>query len=39
MNAQTVEEQTNPVIHEHLEKHQDYREGFFTDVESSTLFG
>lgn len=27
----------NPAIHEHLVKHQTYREGFFTDVESETL--
>ncbi len=31
------EEQTNKAIHEHLNKHQNYREGFFTDVESNTL--
>ncbi len=37
MNEVIAEQQTNQVIHEHLEKHQDYREGFATDVESSTL--
>lgn len=32
-----IEEQSNQAIHEHLKKNQNYREGFFTDVESTTL--
>lgn len=35
--AQVSEEQSNQAIHEHLKKNQNYREGFFTDVESNTL--
>ncbi len=31
------EQQTNKTIHKHLNKHQQYHEGFFTDVDSTTL--
>ncbi len=31
------EETSNQAIHDHLKKNQNYREGFFTDVESDTL--
>lgn len=37
MDVIETKEQTNPLIHEHLKKNKNYREGFFTNVESSTL--
>lgn len=36
-NCSTQTEQSNKAIHDHLHKHQQYHDGFFTDVESTTL--